>query len=573
MYIQWNKVKAKNNKVYSSVLLCRKYRDSGKIKTEVIANLSKFPMELVLTIENVLKNAQGALVAIKDVIVRKSIDYGLIMLLVHLMDKLRISQTLEKVLPAEAPLLKTMIIGKIVTRGSKLGICNWIKRYPQIAAKLGVDAATVKPDDFYKALASVDSFQEKLYKKWFLYNNGKHKEIYLYDITSTYFEGTQNELSAFGYNRDGKKGKMQINIGLVTDSQGFPLKIEVFEGNVSDQKTVLGQITQLKETFDTQNIIFVGDRGMKIRYNLQQLEETQKSGIEYITGLTHSEIETLIEDNVIQLGLFSKTLAEVEHNGIRYILSINPDLQSEGLTYLKRQKTLADKKLTEIKGSWEKRALQHSKNIEKLNNGHKNKKLVTSFSAKQIDKYKLRVSEVFTKYHVKRYYQIKEINYTEFSIDFNEQEYQSAKNLAGKYVICSNVQPSKMDKETVRGQYKNLQNVEHAFRDLKSDNIQLRPVFHRKAEQTRGHVLVSMFSYAIIKEMENRIFPFRKVLNKEQKKQLSFSDLLAELQDIKLCVLNFGRGVEQIKVTELNDMQVQLIKLFDMTKADIDKTL
>ena len=276
MYIQRNVSKGKNGKIYNSVLICTKYRDGGKIKTKVEANLSHLSPELILTIENTLKHGKESLISSNAIAVKQSIDFGLVYLLIHLMDKLRISQTLETILPSQATLLKSIVIGKVITRGSKLGIFNWLNRNEKISSKLGVDIENKKVDDLYFALSQACYSQNKIEHKWFLYNKAKHKEVYLYDITSTYFEGTQNELAAFGYNRDKKKGKKQINIGLITDSEGFPLKIEVFEGNINDHLTVMEQIRSIKKDFNTEHVIFVGDRGMKIRYNLEEIEEAEK---------------------------------------------------------------------------------------------------------------------------------------------------------------------------------------------------------------------------------------------------------------------------------------------------------
>jgi len=207
MYIQRNKSKGKNGKIYTSILLCTKYREEGKIKTKVEANLSHVPANLILTIENVLKKGKDALISLQDIIIKKAVDFGLSYLLIHLMNKLRISQTFEKTIPKQASLIKAMIIGKIVTRGSKLGIYNWLKRNENICTKLGVDIENTKVDDLYYALAQSSYSKDKIERKWFLYNKAKHAEIFLYDITSTYFEGKDNVLAAFGYNRDKKKGK------------------------------------------------------------------------------------------------------------------------------------------------------------------------------------------------------------------------------------------------------------------------------------------------------------------------------------------------------------------------------
>jgi len=573
MYIQRNKSKGKNGKVYNSTLLCTKYRQDGKIKTKVEANLSHVPEEIILTIDNVLKHGKEALVAPKDIFAKRSVDYGLVYLLIYLMDKLRISETLEKSLPGQSAILKSIIIGKIITRGSKLGIYNWLGRNSEICSKLGVDFINIKVDDMYCALGLASSKQQKIERKWALYNKPKHKEVYLYDITSTYFEGTQNELAAFGYNRDKKKGKMQINIGLITNSEGFPLKIEVFKGNINDHLTVLSQIGDIKEEFGTDQIIFVGDRGMKIRYNLEGLSGAEKEGIQYITGLTHREIESLIENGIIQLKLFSNDLADIEYDGDRYILSVNADLQEKELTYLKTVTGIVNDEIAEVKASWENRHAQNIGNAKKIKAGHKNKKLVTSFDEKKLDRYKLRIERILVKRNMKKYYEIFEINNDVFTIGFKAGKYQQAKQLAGKYVVCTNIGKEKMGKENVRQQYKNLQNVEHAFKDFKSCHIQIRPVYHRNEAQTRGHVLLSMFSYAIIKEMENKIFPFLKTWNKKTKSKLSFDDILENLRDIKLVVLDIGKNIDTIKITELNEIQSQILELFNMKKQDMDLRL
>lgn len=543
----------------------------GKIKTEVLINLSKLPMDVIVTIENSLKQGIGALVSVKDIIVKKSIDYGLVFLLVHLMGKLKLDSILNKELPQCAPLVKAMVIGKIVTNGSKLGIYNWIMRNPLIAHKLGVATQGLKVDDLYAALAFAHSRQDAIEKRWFFHHSKSNQDnIFLYDLTSTYFEGTQNELASFGYNRDKKKGKMQINIGLITNSDGFPLKIEVFKGNLNDHKTVLGQIASLKDNLNAKNIIFVGDRGMKIKFNLCELKEAEKEGVDYITGLTHKEINELIRTNVIQLNLFGKELAEIEHEGIRYILSVNPELRDQETAYMKNLKARVEKELSTIRASYEKRHLKNMENMAKLKDGHKNKKLTTQFDNKKLDNYKISVSKLLTKRKASKYYEITEISNSKFEVAFNENSYEHVVQMSGIYVVSSTLKSSEMDKETVRGTYKNLQNVEHAFRDFKSDNIQLRPVFHRNEEQTRGHVLVSMFAYSLVKEMEVKIFPFLKIWNKEKNQKLSFNDMIEELRDIKLCTLDLGTGTDVKKITELTELQAQILTLFGMKKSSLE---
>ena len=540
-----------------------------KDKNSCIVQLIQVIQRDVFSISNLLKHGKDALIRVSDLVITKAIDYGLIYLILFLMKRLRITEVLQKTVPELAPRLELIIIGKIVTRGSKLGIYNWINRYPEIAEKIGINLSTLKVDDLYQALGAASFYQQKIEKKWFQYHKGKHKEIFLYDITSTYFEGVENALSAFGYNRDRKKGKMQINIGLITDGEGFPLTIKVFEGNVTDEKTVVGQLQSLKNDFGAEQLIFVGDRGMKIKYNLELLSDADKQGIDYITGLERPEIERLIKNEVIQLSLFSKKLAEVNHPEGRYILSENPELKLREQKFLHDMHTLCQMRLLPIKESWQKRHKQNNKNIIRLKEKDKNKKLVTEFSQKKLDSYTVRCATVTRKYKMQKYYTIEIIN-EEFNIKFDDDKFTKDLLLAGKYILTTSIEPEKMDKQQVRENYKALSHVEHAFRDFKSDNIQIRPVYHRNEHQTRGHVFISMFSYAIVKEMENKIFPFLKTWNKKKKKQLAFNDILQELNDIKMCFLKVPTSDQMIKFTELNQLQNEILKLFGLNQKQLD---
>jgi transposase len=572
MYIQRNKTAGKAGKTYSSTLLCSKYRESGKVKTKVLANLSHLPEKVILGIENMLKSEGETVVKLKDVTVNKCVNYGYPYLIHELLKQQRIDEVLDKTLKEPVSTqVKAMIVGKIITGSSKLGIYKWLKRESFVCELLGIDTSGLKVDELYSSLGELSYNRKKVEKKWFHYHKGSSRRIYLYDLTSTYFEGTQNELSAFGYNRDGKKGKMQICIGLLTDENGFPLRIEVYEGNTADTSTVSEQIRSLKEEFGVEELIFVGDRGMQISYHLEQEADLKElKEIKFITGLTRAEIEELIKKKVIQLSLFGKKLAEVTDGNFRYVLSINPELQDADILYLEHQKMRVDGLLEEIRNSWEKRNLKNLENSERLKNSkEKNKKLKTQFVEKDIDKYKKRVNKVITDCKVTKYYTIKIIDNEKFVINFNQQEFDHTKSLCGKYVLSTNVEKEKLETEEVRGQYKNLQNVEHAFRDLKSDNIAIRPVFHRYEAQTRGHVIVCFFAYAIIKELENKIYPFLQDYNKLNKSQLSFNDIIEELKNIKICELKIGSAEKSLVFPNLNPIQEKIFQLFNINPKNM----
>ncbi len=570
MYIQYSKSTSKE-KTYSYPMLCRKYREGGKIKTEVIANLTKFPKETILAIQSALKKGTEVLVSLKDIVIKKSIDYGFVFVLLALMDRLRITEVLEKTFPDRAKFVRLMIIGKIVTRGSKLCIFNWIKRNEAIAKKLDIDLTTLKLETLYETLSDLSNIQSRIERKWNLYHKSETDEIYLYDITSSYFEGTENALSAYGYNRDGKKGKMQIVVGLITNKDGLPLSIEVFEGNTNDHSTVISQLQKIKTDYRASSVIFVGDRGMRIRYNLELMDVQEREGIEYITALSTEEIRCLIKEETIQLNLFSKDLIEVEEDGIRYVLCTNPELEREHSQTRAALKAKFEDVLHDIKLSYNNRQQKNQANKIRIEKGDTNKKLVTQFSEKQLDSYKYRARKASEKYNMQSFYTIT-ISGEKFAVEFDFDKYTQAKQLDGKYVIVSNVKKEKMPKESIREQYKNLKYVEHAFRDMKTAQLDIRPIYHVKEDTTRGHIFVTMFAYAIVRELENCIFPWLKQNNKNNKEQLSLQDIEEELKMIKLSVLQtcgersltINKNHEEIKITELTNRQKEIFKILEL---------
>ena len=569
MYIQRNKsVNKKTGKEYTSVILCSKYREGKKVKTRAIANLSHLPEHVILSIQNTLKSDAETTVSLKDIAVTNCFDYGYVHVLHQMMKQLRIDQVLEKTLSeSDAILVKAMLIGKIVTGGSKLCIFNWLRREKGVCNLLGVKMNLMKVDHLYYSLGQLWLHQPKIEKKWFRYHQGASRRIYLYDLTSTYFEGTHNALAAYGYNRDGKKGKMQMCVGLLAGEDGFPYRITTFAGNTSDSKTVAGQINALKDKLGVEDIVFVGDRGMHITHNLENNPELANKEISFITGLTHDQIQTLITRGTLALSLFSEDLAEVCVDGKRYILSVNPDLEYKELAYLDSRREQCMEQIDEIRRSWKKRCERNVENsLKKQENDGKGKykNLKTELNDKDIKGYTRRAEEVMKKCGMKKYYSVEVIDNESFTINFNDDEFEKSRLLCGKYVVYTNVPAQGMTTAQVRGEYKKLQNVEHAFRDLKSDNISIRPVYHCNENQTKGHVQLCMFAYAIIKSMENKLFPFLKEYNKKNKTQLAFNDLIEELKNIKMCQLKIGNNLTSAHLPQLNPLQKKILDLLNI---------
>jgi len=300
--------------------------------------------------------------------------------------------------------------------------------------------------------------------------------MYLYDITSSYFEGNNCELAKFGYNRDGKKGKKQIVIGLLTDSCGRPLGIEVFEGNTSDQTTVMDKIDEMREDFGINEMIFIGDRGMVTRARREDLEGKEYEAVKYISALKRKEFFNFLEDqnHPLQLTLFDrKNLIEVSHNGIRYVLSFNPDKELEDREVRKKliQKTQEKLEMLQrnvINGRLKKEQVIGKKLYRWLNNWNMERFFNTSYEEGK------------------------------FYFSKKEEKIKEYEAIDGFYVITSDVIEESLNTKELRERYKSLIQVEQAFRTMKTTDLFMRPIRHWNPNRVKGHVFLCMLSYLII---------------------------------------------------------------------------
>jgi transposase len=288
-------------------------------------------------------------------------------------------------------------------------------------------------------------------------------------MTSSYLEGVQNELGEFGYNRDGKKGKQQFVIGLMTDGAGWPICIEVFEGNTNDTKTVKSQIKKIADRFGIKEVTFVGDRGMIKRTQIENLKDEE---FHYITAITKTEIETLIKKDVLSISLFDTSIAEVDTDGIRYIFRKNPQ------------------RAQEIEDSRQSR-FDHLMNLCNKKNAYlrAHRKAKTDTAKKEIEKTAQRL-----KIHEWVEICIKERSVT---ISINEQKKKKQMVLDGCYVLKTDRKKNEISTEDIHDRYKSLAEVEWAFRTMKTTLLEMRGIFVRKAARTKAHVFIVMLSYMI----------------------------------------------------------------------------
>ncbi|KPV46589.1 hypothetical protein SE19_04860, partial [Acidiplasma aeolicum] len=285
--------------------------------------------------------------------------------------------------------------------------------------------------------------------------------------TSSYLEGMKNEYADWGYNRDKKRGKMQIVIGLLTDESGCPISIEVFKGNTSDVKTFASQIKKLASEFGCESVTMVGDRGM---IKSDQIADLSDQGFHYITATTKAQMETLLKQGVIQMELFTEKLCEIEHEGIRYIMRRNPV------------------RAKEIEDSRNKKVEKISKMAEERNNylsEHSKANVSTAIAV---------VNERIEKLNVSGFISV-EASERALTVKCDHEKLKEISHLDGCYVIRSNVPADQGSMDKLHSRYKDLANVEWAFRTMKSDTIELRPIHVRKKTRTRSHAFMAMLSY------------------------------------------------------------------------------
>lgn len=320
-----------NRKSPPAILLRESYREDGKVKTRTLANLSRLPADVIDLIRRSLKGQK--FVSIEDRFQQvDSWHHGHVDAVLRTMKKLNFERLINSRRCKERDLVVAMVAGRILEpdneQNSKLANTRWweITTLPSI---LGLDG--VNEDDLYNAMDWLLDRQKTIEKKLadrHLNTGG----IVLYDLSSSYFEGVTCPLAALGHNRDGKKGKLQVNYGLLTDDRGCPVAVSVFPGNTLDHKTLTSQTEMMKNQFDIQSMVLVGDRGM-ITQKLIDEELRESSGVDWITALKSGAIQKLAKEGQIQLGLFDEInlfeISSEDYPDERLVVCRNPELAKQ----------------------------------------------------------------------------------------------------------------------------------------------------------------------------------------------------------------------------------------------------
>ena len=459
-------------KTYRRVLLRDSRRVNGKVCHNTIASLTKCSDEEINALKLALKH-KGGLGELKNIQQDLTIEQGLCIGGVWVLDQLAKQLGIKKTLGSckQAKLILWLIFSTLIEQGSRLSAVRLAKRHAACDV-LGIEDG-FNEDDLYVAMDWLEGKQKKIEDQLFKFRYGdKTPHFYLYDVTSSYFEGQQNELAAFGYNRDKKQGKMQLVIGLMTDDDGNPIAIEVFEGNTQDPKTVSNQIEKIANRFGVKKVTLVGDRGMIKSQQIKELNETHQ--FNYITAISKAQIEKLIKDGVMQYGLFDKEIVEIEHENIRYVIRRNPvraeEIENTRQSKFARLNGLLDKKNEYLKA-------------------HQGAKIAVAEKAviNQAKRLKINGWIVVEADTDKR----------SIKVETDEARKKAASKFDGCYAIKTDLPTNEISTATIHDRYKGLAVVENAFRTMKTAFLEMRPIYVRKAERTRAHVFIVMLAYMI----------------------------------------------------------------------------
>ena len=479
MYLDTSTVK-QGDKSYTRHLLRESYREGKKVRHRTIANLSHCSDEEIAAIRLALrhkKNLTELTTKDKEQVFsqRQGLSVGAVWSVYDIARQIGVVEAFGTT--RDGKLALWQVIARVIDQGSRLSAVRLAGAH---AACDVLGLGKFNEDDLYDNLDWLCENQALIEDRLFrnLYRT-KKPGLFLYDVTSSYFEGTHNELSAFGYNRDGKKGKMQIVLGLLCNEDGVPLSVEVFTGNTQDPKTFGPQIKKVADRFGSKEVTFVGDRGMIKSPQMEQLN-SEPYGFHYITAITKPQIETLLKKKIIQMDLFDQALAEVSTTeGLRYVLRRNPARAQE------IQKSREDK-LKVLK-----------KEIARQNQYLKEHPRATVEVATR--KIKARSERLKMSAWVLISGAEREIT---LAVD-NDALIEEAK-IDGCYVLKTDLLEAAATKEVIHDRYKDLALVESAFRTSKTVELELRPIHVRLASRTRAHAFVVMIAYRIVKELSLR---------------------------------------------------------------------
>jgi transposase len=469
-----------------AILLRESSRQNNRIAKRTLANLSSWPAPKIDLLRRVLKGE--SLLAPADALeIERALPHGHVAAALGTLRRIGLEQTLARTGSPERDLVCAMIVARILFPASKLATARGLNERTA-SSSLGalLELESVDEDQLYEGMDWLLSRQTQIEDKL----ARRHLEegtVVLYDVTSTYFEGRHCPLARYGHSRDERPRNLQIVFGLLTNDQGCPVAVEVFEGNTGDPKTVAAQIRKLRQRFGLKEVVVVGDRGMLTSARIREDLETEE-GVRWITALKAPQIQQLAADGNLQLSLFDRQdLAEIQHPaypGERLIACRNPLLAEERKR--KREELLAvtEKQLEKIVAATQRKRkpLRGKKDIG------------------------LAVGKVLGHYKMGKHFQLT-IEDDCFRWERKSGSIEREAALDGIYVIRASVPAHALTSQQVVARYKSLSTVECAFRSMKSVDLKVRPIHHHQAERVKAHVFLCMLAYYVEWHMRRALAP------------------------------------------------------------------
>jgi Transposase DDE domain len=470
-------------------LLRETYREGGKVKKRTLANITHWSLAKIEALRRLLRDQLPGGDQARGLKLLRSLPHGHVAAALSVLRKLGLDHLLSQGgrQPArEVALCIAMMVARIIDPASKLATARLLDEATascSLGAVLGLGA--LDEQALYAALDWLVGQQDRI-EKALAQRHLKNGTLVLYDVTSTYFEGRTCPLAKLGYDRDGKRGKLQIVFGLLCTTEGCPVAVEVFEGNVGDPSTLASQINKLKERFSLDRVVLIGDRGMITE---TRLEETVKpAGLDWITALRAPAIRGLVEAGAIQLSLFDeRDLAEIttpDYPGERLVVCRNPLLAGERTGKRRELLVATENKLAAIAAR-----VRRSKR-----------------PLRGKDKIGLAIGRVINHDKMAKHFIL---NIADDDVTFarNTAQIEAEAALDGVYVLRTNVSPAVLDTATTVKSYKQLAEVERAFRSLKTVDLEVRPIHHRRPDRVRAHVLLCMLAYHVEWHMRQTLKP------------------------------------------------------------------
>ena len=497
-----------------AILLRESFRDGDKVRTRTLANLTSWAPERIDALRRALKGEfdgfTGDLQPVCGPI------FAVLFALKQLAERVGLLQVLGS--DRWAKLVLLLIVARVAAQGSRLSAVRWATQHA-VAETLGLQR--FDEDDLYEALDRLAQAQEHiedaLYRRT-VRQRGGAPTVVLYDVTSSYLEGDQNELAAFGYSRDKKPSKAHIVIGLLTTAEGEPLAVHVYEGNTSDPVTVPEQVHTLQTRFGITAVVFVGDRGMVKATGKHTLTT---AGFRYITALTTPQVRRLLQTQVLRAEWFTTHVHEVVHGAVRLILRRSDALRQQAA------RRRADK--------WAK--LQHLITA-------RNAFVETAKRAKPDTG--LRTLQAWVKRHKLAAFVQVSLHDGRLMATLDPAAQAEATVLDGCYVLETDVSQTALDAQAVHDRYRDLYEVEQDFRTMKTGLLEVRPIFVRKAPRTRAHVLVTMLALKVVRELRRALVAAFGTTD-DDKMAVTVEEALLALA--RLCLLTYH--VQGMAVTRL----------------------